>query len=80
MEEASEKGKECPYSAHGNGMIEYCIDSVDKKNQLDATFCILYFSSNSCSTCFGATMCPSSGADDVWLTAHRDSVWIRKIN
>ena len=26
---------------------------VDKKNQLDATFCILYFSSNSCSTCFG---------------------------
>ena len=28
-------------------------DSVDKKNQLDATFCIFYFSSNSCSTCFG---------------------------
>ena len=27
--------------------------SVDKKNQLDITFCILYFSSNSCSTCFG---------------------------
>jgi len=27
--------------------------SVDKKNQLDVTFCILYFSSNSCSTCFG---------------------------
>ena len=26
---------------------------VDKKNQLDVTFCILYFSSNSCSTCFG---------------------------
>ena len=26
--------------------------SVDKKNQLDVT-CILYFSSNSCSTCFG---------------------------
>jgi hypothetical protein len=26
---------------------------VDKKNQLDATFCILYFSSKSCSTCFG---------------------------
>ena len=26
---------------------------VDKKNQLVATFCILYFSSNSCSTCFG---------------------------
>ena len=24
-----------------------------KKNQLDVTFCILYFSSNSCSTCFG---------------------------
>ena len=26
---------------------------VDKKNQLDVTFCILYFSYNSCSTCFG---------------------------
>ena len=26
---------------------------VDKKNQLDVTFYILYFSSNSCSTCFG---------------------------
>ena len=26
--------------------------SVDKKNQLDVTFCILYFSSTSCSTCF----------------------------
>ena len=26
---------------------------VDKKNQLDVKFCILYFSSNSCSTCFG---------------------------
>jgi hypothetical protein len=25
--------------------------SVDNKNQLDVTFCILYFSSNSCSTC-----------------------------
>ena len=29
------------------------VRSVDKKNQLDVTFCILYFSSNSCSTCFG---------------------------
>jgi len=26
---------------------------VDKKNQLDVKFFILYFSSNSCSTCFG---------------------------
>ena len=26
---------------------------MDKKNQLDVTFCILYFSSNSYSTCFG---------------------------
>ena len=26
--------------------------SVEKKNQLDVSFCILYFSSNSCSTCF----------------------------
>ena len=28
-------------------------DCVDKKNQLNITFCILYFSSYSCSTCFG---------------------------
>jgi len=27
--------------------------SMDKKNQLDVTFCIVYFSSNRCSTCFG---------------------------
>ena len=27
--------------------------NVDKKNQLDVTFCILYFSSTSCLTCFG---------------------------
>ena len=33
--------------------VKYKSYSVDKKNQLDATFCILYFSSNSCSTCFG---------------------------
>ena len=26
---------------------------MDKKNQLVVTFCILYFSSDSCSTCFG---------------------------
>jgi len=32
---------------------EYLQYSVDKTNQLDVTFCILYFSSNSCSTCFG---------------------------
>ena len=32
---------------------EHLSVSVDKKNQLDVTFCILYFSSNSCSTCFG---------------------------
>ena len=41
--------------------------SVDKKNQLDVTFCILYFSSNSCSTFFRATMCLSSGADDCMM-------------
>ena len=34
----------------GETRIKLC---VDKKNQLDVTFCILYFSSNSCSTCFG---------------------------
>jgi len=30
-----------------NGLMETVNDSVDKKNQLDVTFCILYFSSNS---------------------------------
>ena len=29
------------------------LNSMDRKYQLDVTFCILYFSSNSCSTCFG---------------------------
>ena len=29
------------------------VNCVDKKNLLDVTFCILYFSSNSFSTCFG---------------------------
>ena len=33
--------------------VNYGVFSVDKKNQLDVTFFILYFSSNSCSTCFG---------------------------
>ena len=33
--------------------VNIVLFSVDKKNQLDVTFCILYFSSNSCSTCFG---------------------------
>ena len=32
--------------------ILVCV-SVDKKNQLDVTFCILYFYSNSCSICIG---------------------------
>ena len=36
-----------------NGNAGEQVVSVDKKNQLDVTFCILYFSSNSCSTCFG---------------------------
>jgi len=38
---------------HGTRSPERQKCSVDKKNQLDVTFCILYFSSNSCSTCFG---------------------------
>ena len=33
--------------------LNFPSNSVDKKNQLDVTFCILYFSSNSGSTCFG---------------------------
>ena len=38
----------CPHWNINNNII-----SVDKKNQQDVTFCILYFSSNSCWTCFG---------------------------
>ena len=38
LSSASTKGEEIKFS-------------VDKKNQLDVTFCILYFSSNSCPTC-----------------------------
>ena len=34
-------------------VVKHNYVNVDKKNQLDVTFCILYFSSNSCSTCFG---------------------------
>ena len=36
-----------------SGVMNILDFSVDKKNQLDVTFCIIYFSSNSCSTCFG---------------------------
>ena len=35
------------------GKLTLNIIMMDKKNQLDVTFRILYFSSNSCSTCFG---------------------------
>ena len=35
------------------GLCTICSFLVDKKNQLDVTFSILYFSSNSYSTCFG---------------------------
>ena len=37
------------------GTLKSQFRSVDKKNQPDINFCILYFSSNSCSTCFGQT-------------------------
>jgi len=43
------------FDVHRNevqGCLNYFFN-VDEKNQLDVTFCILYFSSNSCSTCFG---------------------------
>jgi len=39
----------CDFHEGGNSELS----GVDNKNQLDVTFCILYFSSNSCSTCFG---------------------------
>ena len=40
--------------------------SVDKKNQLDVTFCILYFSSNSCSTCFGQPCAHHQQLNTAW--------------
>ena len=44
----------CVFPCHHPTIAPYSfIDCVDKKNQLDVTLCILYFSSNSCSTCFG---------------------------
>ena len=39
---------------------------VDKKNQLDVTFCILYFSSNTCSTCFGQPCAHHQELTTVW--------------
>ena len=49
------------------------IYSVDKKNQLDVTFCSLYFSSNSCSTCFGqpCAMCRFTNPSMDALPANR---------
>ena len=41
--------------------------SVDKENQLDVTFCILYFSSNSCSTCFGQPRVHHQELTTAWL-------------
>jgi hypothetical protein len=45
-----EKGEQIVDICHN---VRFANISVDKKNQLDVTFCILYFSSNSCSTSFG---------------------------
>jgi len=48
-----------PVDSRTADTVYYCVSYnvqrtvVDKKNQLDVTFCVLYFSSNSCSTCFG---------------------------
>ena len=41
-------------------------NGVDKKNQLDVIFCILYFSSNSCSTCFGQPCAHHQELTTVW--------------
>jgi len=38
---------------NGNTPLTDIVFVMDKKNQLDVTFCILYFSSNSYSTYFG---------------------------
>ena len=39
---------------------------MDKKNQLDVSFCILYFSSNSCSTCFGQPCAHHQELKNAW--------------
>ena len=44
--------KNCNQIDDKNNVKSNIIFDVYKKNQLDVTFCILYFSSNSCSTCF----------------------------
>jgi len=43
---------------------------LDKKNQLDVTFCILYFSSNSCSTCFGQPCAHHQELTTAWCYRH----------
>ena len=40
-------------NGHWNHHRWHATDSLDKQNQLDVTVCILHFSSNSWSTCFG---------------------------
>jgi len=52
----SASSENIPVSYHVRLCFAICrhiVNSVDKKNQLDVTFCILYFSSNRRSTCFG---------------------------
>jgi len=43
--------------------------SLSKKNQLDVTYCILYFSSNSCSTCFGQPCTHHQEMTTAWCIA-----------
>ena len=45
--------------------------SVDKKNQLGVTFCILYFSSNSCSTCFAQPCARHQKLTTAWYTTYQ---------
>ena len=51
---------------HWNHHRRHATDSVDKKNQLDVTFCILYFSSNSWSTCFGQSCAHHQELTTAW--------------
>ena len=45
---------------------EVHLNDVDKKTQLDVTFCMLYFSSNNCSTCFGQPCVHHQGLTTAW--------------
>jgi len=55
------------YNIKCNILLDFNMD-MDKKNELDVTFCILYFSSNSWSTCFGQPCAHHQELTTAWWT------------